>query len=390
MRLSLLTPFLKHSQLTPFPTRPRAAGAAVVSLVALAGSFVGVPGASAAVTVAPNASIADVYAAVAPSVVQVVAGDVEGSGFSVNGGILTNAHVVQDKKDVQIFTSDSRKGNAHVVKIDSKLDLALLQPDISLPPLDLETPQQQRVGDELLILGYPLGLRQNGGAPILERGVLSAVLSVRGRTLIQTDAAENHGNSGGPMLNMRGKVIGVVALGLRDDDAQGVNFAIGSDTVQQFLSNPSQPPPPAASNTYQGDPRAIAISTDDLPDDWVQVNADSSRLSAGQYTATFELNADDQADEMLEVIVVVEATAKDADSDFQQVTARPSRGARRLQVPQIGDATYAEVSNRGLALAARSNNVIVMVLESGGSDPDSDLLVSVANVMVGRANPNVA
>jgi S1-C subfamily serine protease len=195
----------------------------------------------------PPPTEADIAARVGPSVVQVITESAEGSGVRISGGIITNAHVVKDARQIQIATNDRRTATATVVRIDVNADLALLQTDLSLPALDTETASQQRQGDEILVLGYPLGLTDRGGQATLTRGLISAngIEAGTGRSLIQTDAAVNHGNSGGAMVNMRGKLIGIPTFVIRTNDAQGVNFAVGADTITAFLSQPT-PSTPAA------------------------------------------------------------------------------------------------------------------------------------------------
>lgn len=209
-------------------------------------------------------TVADVAARVAPSVVQVITESGEGSGVRITAGIITNAHVVKDALQIKVATDDRRIATAKVLRIDANADLALLQVDLIVPSLDTEPASQQRQGDEILVLGYPLGLRDGGGQATLTRGLISGtgIESGTGRSLIQTDAAINHGNSGGAMVNMRGKLIGVPTFVIRTNDAQGVNFAVGTDTIMAFLSQPmpttppmaTAPPMPAAPPTPQASP----------------------------------------------------------------------------------------------------------------------------------------
>ena len=167
-------------------------------------------------------SDADVAAVVGPSVVQVVTDLATGSGVQVQGGILTNAHVVSGASRIGVNTSDKRYATARVVRLDNNGDLALLQTDLSIPTLQMEFMGQQRQGDEVLVLGYPLGLNDGGGQATLTRGIISATMTDArtGQALIQTDAAVNHGNSGGAMVNMRGDLIGIPSYGLRANGAE--------------------------------------------------------------------------------------------------------------------------------------------------------------------------
>jgi hypothetical protein len=184
---------------------------------------------------------------------------------------------------------------------------------------------------------------------------------------------------------MRGKVVGVVAMIDRDDGVQGVNFAIGDDTVQSFLTSSAAPvgANAATDDGYRGDPRDIAITADDLPSDWAQVDDDASQVDAGRYVQTFEMQSDARGD-LLEVVIVVEDSADSATADFQHAIRQPSRGMRRTQAPAIGDASYAETSGRSILMMARTNNVIVLVARGGSAD--QDLPVALLNVVIGRAS----
>jgi S1-C subfamily serine protease len=108
-------------------------------------------------------SDADIAAAVGPSVVQVVKDSAAGSGVNVEAGILTNAHVVTNASHIDVVTSDKHRAAAQVLRIDGNSDLALLQGDLSIPPLQMEFMAQQRQGDDVLVFGYPLGLSDSGG-----------------------------------------------------------------------------------------------------------------------------------------------------------------------------------------------------------------------------------
>lgn len=180
-------------------------------------------------------SIADAAGLVSPSVVQVIAAQgtrtMMATGVRVRAGLLTNAHVVRDAASVEIVGSDGKRAPATVLRTDPSRDLALLQTDLPLPAVELESAGLQRQGDEVLLLGYPLGI---GGQATLTRGLLSAVrLNLDGIDLLQTDAAANPGSSGGPVLNLRGKVVGIFTFYLRGTD--GLNFAVAAESVQAFL-----------------------------------------------------------------------------------------------------------------------------------------------------------
>ena len=152
-----------------------------------------------------------------------------GSGFiiSADGLILTNAHVVREAKDVIVKLSDRREYTAKVLGIDTATDIAVLKVDAKdLPVVRLGDPKNLEVGDPVLAIGAPYGLEQTA---------TSGIVSAKGRSLpgdavvpfIQTDAAVNPGNSGGPLFNLRGEVIGINSqIYSRSGGFQGVSFAI--------------------------------------------------------------------------------------------------------------------------------------------------------------------
>jgi serine protease Do len=153
----------------------------------------------------------------------------QGSGFiiSADGLILTNAHVVRGASEVTVKLTDRREFRAKVLGADSRTDVAVLKVDTqNLPVVVLGDPRQVQVGDAVLAIGAPFGFEQTA-----TQGIVSA----KGRTLpgdsivpfIQTDAAVNPGNSGGPLFDAQGRVIGINSqIYSRSGGFQGVAFAI--------------------------------------------------------------------------------------------------------------------------------------------------------------------
>lgn len=184
-----------------------------------------------------------IYASAAPSVVQVVALSIDpyllrgrvsprlGTGFVIDDGfVLTNYHVVLDSEDVTLFIDD-RPYQADIVGIDPTLDLALLRPwtpEEIAPPLDFAAPSDLAVGQRVYAIGFPLGI----GKSITE-GIVSGTHRIPRRTTsdwlspyIQTDAAVSSGNSGGPLLDDCGRVIGLVTAHIAAPEAENLTFAI--------------------------------------------------------------------------------------------------------------------------------------------------------------------
>lgn len=159
-----------------------------------------------------------------------------GSGFVINpdGVIITNNHVVEGADEIVVTFPDGKKFDATLVGRDAKTDLAVLKIESKkkLPFVKLGTSSKSRVGDWVIAIGNPFGL---GGS--LSVGVISAINrdinSGPYDSFIQTDAAINRGNSGGPLFNMDGEVIGVnSAIISPTGGSVGIGFSIPSDIVE--------------------------------------------------------------------------------------------------------------------------------------------------------------
>jgi putative serine protease PepD len=168
----------------------------------------------------------------------------QGSGFVYDrkGHVVTNQHVVAGADTYAVSLWDGTEYDAKLVGTDPSTDLAVLRLDASrssLEPLALGDSSAVSVGDPVLALGSPFGLEGT-----LTRGIVSALhrqMTAPNRytitDTIQTDAAINHGNSGGPLLDLRGRVIGVNAqIESESGGSDGVGFAIPSNTVSSIVS----------------------------------------------------------------------------------------------------------------------------------------------------------
>ena len=175
----------------------------------------------------------------------------QGSGFILDkeGHIITNYHVIEGGREIEVTVGDKRRYKAKVVLRDKGDDLALLQIDApNLTPVILADSRNLQVGQKVYAIGNPFGL--NG---TMTTGIISALRSVRGPegnlidNAIQTDAAINPGNSGGPLLNLHGEVIGINSLIATDPNAQvqveqsaGIGFAIPINTAKAVLQDFAQ------------------------------------------------------------------------------------------------------------------------------------------------------
>jgi serine protease Do len=164
----------------------------------------------------------------------------QGSGFivSADGYILTNTHVVDDADEVMVKLSDRREFRAKVIGSDEKTDIALLKIEASnLPRVVIGDPDRLRVGEWVLAIGAPFGF---------ENSVTAGIVSAKGRSLpqenytpfIQTDVAVNPCNSGGPLFNMKGEVVGVNSQIIsRSGGYMGLSFAIPIDVAMDVMTH---------------------------------------------------------------------------------------------------------------------------------------------------------
>ncbi len=172
-------------------------------------------------------------------------GEATGTGVVItsNGEILTNAHVVEGATEVRVrFAGDTEPVIAEVLASDAGNDLALLKVNAAnLVAATFAKPGSVRVGDQVVAIGYALAL---DGGPSVTTGIVSAtkrtIFTESGalNSLIQTDAAISSGNSGGPLVNIRGEVIGIntaVARGDTTSSANNIGFAISVDEVLAVL-----------------------------------------------------------------------------------------------------------------------------------------------------------
>jgi len=265
---------------SPLSLRPYAAlvataslgGAVAVGAVALLGGLdgsttvvtetVSSPATGAAPRTAGAMSVNEIYERAAPGVVQITSigqagvsvlpgGDPRqsalGSGFVMDkaGHIVTNFHVIEGADEIRVSFSNRDTVEATLVGADPSTDVAVLQVDTSasaLTPLSLGDSDKVRVGDPVVAIGNPFGLDRTATA-----GIVSAVQRLINSPdpnftidhVIQTDAPINHGNSGGPLLNTHGQVIGVntqIETGGISTGNVGIGFAVPSNTVKDVVA----------------------------------------------------------------------------------------------------------------------------------------------------------
>lgn len=170
---------------------------------------------------------------------QLINGTSIGSGVAIASGgyVLTNHHVVSGGKKFTLYLADKSTTSAKLIWSDSSLDLAVLKASINLPYLDTTPLSEVEIGEDVLAVGTPLSLQFQH---TFTKGIVSALnrtieieslggYAIYMQNLIQHDASINSGNSGGPLINSMGRVIGINSL--KASDAEGIGFAIPIETA---------------------------------------------------------------------------------------------------------------------------------------------------------------
>lgn len=278
----------------------------------------------------------EVIARVKPAIVVLVAPNLSGSGFFVNdsGLIATNAHLTTSGSDLSAILWNGQSLKTHLVYADPAMDIAflLVQPPSTgfpLPYLLLADSSSVRQGDTVFAIGHPAG-----GMPFsVTKGIVSAVgkLSSSGdETWIQTDAALNPGNSGGPLLNSRGEVIGITTEKPAGKAVTGIAFALSTahlsaalkdwSRVQSFpvekLSSPaaSDPSVPPLGVVHFAKPEGVSVYIDGSLLGQIPM---SVPLSPGKHTVVFRQAGQADCIKWLTIVKGLEAT-QNADCFPQQ------------------------------------------------------------------------
>jgi hypothetical protein len=330
---------------------------------------------------------AEILDRVAPSVVQVLHGQTgvsedpigsrQGSGVAVaGGGVISTDGVVGDADQVVVIASDGRRGTATVARRAPVRDLVLLETDLGLPPVDVEAASNQRVGERLLVLGYPRPDIQGDSALTLTHGLVSATMrDQEGITYLQTDAAMDPGVSGGAVVNMRGNLVGVPSFGVRSDAASGRNFAVGGEEIQALRQQ--QPLPPAlAGLVYGGDLHDLLPGSADIGPAW-KVAPMSPEAGSGNTPA----EKVSSASERIVTGDTVTLTGSFAELQPAVLLARDAQHARwnwerAVRHPPVG---FVRLSDSTLESTCRAYQ------RTGADVTDVRVLCQEANVVVGIA-----
>ena len=214
----------------------------------------------------------DIYSSVIDSVVSISSmtssGTASGTGIimSPDGYVITNHHVITGALVISVLTNDNQEFEAALVGSDEMSDLAVLKIDArGLKAAEFGDSSKLRVGDSVVAIGDPLGVQLRG---TMTNGIISAInrdLTVGDRTmtLIQTNAALNNGNSGGPLINCYGQVIGINTVKMSSyytatASVEGLGFAIPISVAKPIIDE-------LIENGYVAGRPAIGISGDSLP-----------------------------------------------------------------------------------------------------------------------------
>lgn len=270
-------------------------------------------------------SLSEVYDKCSDSVVAItsLAGEgqyIWGSGIIMtpDGYILTNAHVLEGATESTVTLWDDREYTASLVGVDSASDLAVIKIDVAALPAAEFCSDTVSVGEAVAAIGNPLGPELRG---TMTDGIISAIsrdITYTGHpmTLIQTNVAINEGNSGGPLLNMYGQVVGMTSMKLvsayAGSSIDGIGFAIPVDTIKSVADEL------IASGRVLGRP-ALGITVGAIPD----AAAEHYDIPAGLYVSAMAPGSDAAAKGVVvgDIIVSADGEHVDETSDLSAVVA---------------------------------------------------------------------
>lgn len=308
-----------------------------------------------------------------------------GSGFvvSADGYILTNAHVVDSADEILVRLTDKRELKARVIGTDKRTDVALIKIDAAaLPTVRVGDPGALKVGEWVIAIGSPFGF---------DNSVTAGIVSAKGRSLpqenfvpfIQTDAAVNPGNSGGPLFNMKGEVVGINSqIYSRSGGSMGISFAIPIDVAMEVQTQLR-----ATGKVSRG---RIGVVIQDMTKDL----ADSFALSKAQGAVVNAVEKGGPAEkagiEPGDVILKFDGKAISSSSDLPRIVGatKPGskvsvqvwrKGAHRdltLVVAEIAEEKPAARSSRPAKQAERSANRLGLVVSELSAEQKRELKVN--------------
>jgi putative serine protease PepD len=286
--------------------------------------------------VGPSVVSIEIGAAGLGGVQQVGAGS--GVVISADGLVLTNEHVITGADTITVKFSDGKAVKADLVGSSPENDIALVRMrDASgLTPVVLGDSSTLQVGDEVVAIGNALDL---GDSPTVTRGIVSAkgrMLEsgeVRLENLIQTDAAINRGNSGGPLLNTAGEVVGINSAGI--PSGQNLGFAIDINVVKPLIEKLKNGNVGVEVTAFLG--VTTAVASDLEPADLDRFGLDATQAGAVVIDVQPESGADDAGLQPGDVIVGVEGERIDAGALREEIRSREPGDTIILNVLRAGD-----------------------------------------------------
>jgi serine protease Do len=261
-----------------------------------------------------------------------------GSGFIIqpDGLIVTNAHVVEGVTTVRVRLFDGRRFTGKVIGRDNRVDLALLKLDgvSDLPVLPMGDSNRLRVGEFVLALGHPFGLEHTVSFGIVSRKGAPLTVAAPGFDFIQTDAAVNPGNSGGPLVNMAGEVVGVNSMAARNGS---IGFAIPTNLVKTLV------PQLVAKGAVEWG--WLGVSITEIGDE----DLDRLKLRDAKGVLVRSVMPGEPADKggvkANDVVIALDGTRLDTPRDLQRVVASTPVGKRvKMVVLREGKETEVEVT----------------------------------------------
>ncbi len=263
-----------------------------------------------------KATLAELVERIQAGVVQITAGSASASGFIVDasGLVVTSQHVVDGEPSVSVWLTNGRRYGGDVVERDASSDLALVRIDSrdQFTAIAVGDPGVLRVGDEVLALGFPIA-DKIGSNLTVTRGIVSSIQTSGGVDLIQTDAATNPGNSGGPLVNDQGEVIGINRSRIEETNSgrpvNSISFAVSALELtrrlpilsQSLVLAHSQSTPSPKVNALAAIPRLTPTPwptrTPTPPSDFVSISAGGRHTCGLRIDSTVECWGNDYSGE---------------------------------------------------------------------------------------------
>lgn len=264
-------------------------------------------------------TVAEINEKIAPSVVGITGESAQGSGtgtgivMSEDGYIMTNAHVVNGFSNLTVTMSDKTEYAATLVGLDTQTDLAVIKVKATgLTPGEFGNSDSLKVGDAVVAIGNPLGLDYAG---TVTDGIISALsreVEMEGTTMnyLQTNAAINSGNSGGPLVNSEGQIIGINSAKIDSSVAEGMGFAIPINDALPIVNE-------LAKNGYVSGRPMIGISGENIDEQTAAYN----HVPTGVYVTAVEAGsaAEKAGIQVGSLITAIDGTSIASVADLNQV-----------------------------------------------------------------------